>query len=74
MAEKTQSKKIEKTDFSIKFINNRVSCFDGAILYLWKIKNSPDNKGRGKPKCFHNGIILIVICIKLVLQNYKIKK
>ena len=28
--------------------------------------------GRGQPKCFHNGIILIVTCFKLVLQNYEI--
>ncbi len=26
-------------------------------------------EGRGQPKCFHNGIILIVIRFKLVLQT-----
>ena len=35
----------------------------------YKQKNTPV-KGRGQPKCFHNGIILIVICFKLVLQIY----
>ena len=34
-----------------------------------KTKKAPD-EGRGQPKCFHNGIILIVICNKLVVQNY----
>jgi hypothetical protein len=29
---------------------------------LYKTQKSPRFIGRGQPKCFHNGIILIVIC------------
>ena len=39
--------------------------------YPEKRKNAPD-KGRGQPKCFHTGIILIVIYFKLVFKD-KIK-
>ena len=35
---------------------------------LSDIKKAPD-RGRGQPECFHNGIILIVICFKSVLKT-----
>ena len=35
---------------------------------VWGNEKAPD-KGRGQPKSFHNGIILIVICFKLVCQR-----
>ncbi len=35
---------------------------------LSDIKKAPD-RGRGQPECFHNGIILIVICFKSVFKT-----
>jgi len=32
-------------------------------------KADPTSKDEGQPKCFHNGIILIVICLKFYLQR-----
>ena len=33
-------------------------------------KKMPPLRTMAKPKCFHNGIILIVTCFKLVTQKY----
>ena len=40
----------------------------GVPVSVWGNEKAPD-KGRGQPKSFHNGIILIVICFKLVCQR-----
>ena len=39
-------------------------------MYFCKNTKNPPLKDEGEPKCFHNGIILIVNCKKLVLQRY----
>ena len=53
-----------------------IDCNEVGIRYrvFLSLKNGIKNK-KGEfphPKCFHNGIILIVICFILVWQMYKI--
>ena len=63
-----------KSSFSSESQNCMVIPTDFLLLRVpvavsvWGNEKAPD-KGRGQPKSFHNGIILIVICFKLVCQR-----